>query len=353
MAALPPIPEMHRACQTRDPVYDGIFFLAVRTTGIFCRPTCPARKPRPANVEYFATAAECILAGYRACKRCRPLSANGAPPTWVRRLQKIIDDAPARRIRDDDLRRLGITPVRARRYFTLHHGMTFQAYHRARRLGAALRAIQKGNDMTTVAADHGFDSLSGFRDAFTRQFGRPPGAHDRADCLVTRQLESPVGPLTACASKTAICLLEFTDRRMLKTQFKTLQRRFDRPVLPGDNALLRQLARELAEYFAGRRRQFDVPLDAPGTPFQTSVWSRLLEIPYGETISYERLARDVGRPTAQRAVGRTNGDNRIAILIPCHRVVNKSGKLGGYGGGLWRKQFLLNLEQSTLGAALI
>src|SRR5262249_32136012 len=142
-----------------------------------------------------------------------------------------------------------------------------------------------------------------------------------------------------------ICLLEFTDRRALETQLATVRRRFACAMVPGEHDLLERLQDELDEYFAGTRTEFTVPLVYPGSPFQRQVWEQLLQIPYGETRSYEDVARAVGTPAGQRAVGMANGQNRIAIVIPCHRVVNKDGRLGGYGGGLWRKQFLLDLER--------
>jgi AraC family transcriptional regulator of adaptative response/methylated-DNA-[protein]-cysteine methyltransferase len=163
--------------------------------------------------------------------------------------------------------------------------------------------------------------------------------------IVTHVLESPIGPLALGANADAVCLLEFTDPKRLERQVEMMKRRFDCPVAPGDNRRLVQLRAELDTYFAGRLTDFTVPLVFPGTPFQESVWKALLKIPYGRTVSYEDLAHTVGVPNGQRAVGTANGQNRIAIVIPCHRVVNKSGKLGGYGGGLWRKEALLQLER--------
>jgi AraC family transcriptional regulator of adaptative response/methylated-DNA-[protein]-cysteine methyltransferase len=150
----------------------------------------------------------------------------------------------------------------------------------------------------------------------------------------------------AGATAEGVCLLEFSDRRMLETQFATLRQRFGRSVVPGNHAFLEQFKEELQCYFARTLTAFTVPLVYPGTPFQEAVWAGLREIPYGKTWSYDELARRVGRPGAQRAVGHANGQNRICIVLPCHRVVNKDGRLGGYGGGLWRKQFLLDLEQA-------
>jgi AraC family transcriptional regulator of adaptative response/methylated-DNA-[protein]-cysteine methyltransferase len=159
------------------------------------------------------------------------------------------------------------------------------------------------------------------------------------------ELESPLGPLVAGATAEGVCLLEFTDRGRRATQLQTVARRFGAAVVPGSSPHLDQLRSELEEYFAGRRRAFSVPLTVAGTEFEERVWGELKRIPYGETRSYEDLALALRRPGAQRAVGTANGRNRISIVIPCHRVVNKNGQLGGYGGGLWRKQALLDLER--------
>jgi AraC family transcriptional regulator of adaptative response/methylated-DNA-[protein]-cysteine methyltransferase len=338
---------MERAFLAGDATYDGIFFTAVRTTSIFCRPSCTARKPLAENVEYFSSASDALAAGYRPCKRCSPAEVNPRPPDWVERLIARIDESPDLRLKDADLRDSGIDPVRARRYFLSHYGVTFQAYCRARRMGKALDQIRRGADIDDVALGNGYESHSGFRDAFARTFGRPPGRSRESDCLVMTRIESPVGLLLAAANSEGLCLLEFTDRRMMEAQLATVRKRFSSAIIPGENRHTEILKEELERYFAGTLEQFSLPLIYPGTEFQMKVWSELLRIPYGETISYEELARRVSTTSAQRAVGHANGLNRLAIVIPCHRVVNKSGKLGGYGGGLWRKQFLLDLERRS------
>jgi AraC family transcriptional regulator of adaptative response/methylated-DNA-[protein]-cysteine methyltransferase len=161
--------------------------------------------------------------------------------------------------------------------------------------------------------------------------------------IVVAHVETPIGRLTAGAVHDGICLLEFPGGRA-RVEIHDLAQRLRATVADGSHEHLRRLARELDAYFAGRLRRFTVPLAAPGTAFEEAVWKHLLRIPYGETISYTELAARVGKPSATRAVGSANGRNRIAIVIPCHRVVNSNGKLGGYGGGLWRKQQLLELE---------
>ena len=342
--SLPPLDEMKQAFYHRDASYDGIFFVAVHTTGIFCRPTCPARKPKEENITFYATARDAIFSGYRPCKRCLPLAANGTPPDWIQTLIDRVEDEPARRIPDYELREMDIDPARARRYFFKHYGVTFQAYSRARRMGKALTQIRKGDSLDEVALGNGFESHSGFRDAFGRIFNTPPGKAENMDCIFTELIESPIGPLIAGATSEGVCLLEFSERRRLEKQFNVLRRRFALPILPGGNNHLEHLKQELTAYFNGALQNFTVPLLYPGSDFQVRVWDQLRRIPYGETRCYEDLAREIDSPKASRAVGTANGWNRIAILVPCHRVITKDGKLGGYGGGKWRKQWLLDLE---------
>ncbi len=344
---LPPRPVLLRALAKRDRSFEGLVFVAVRTTGIFCRPGCPARTSRPENVDFFATAREALFAGFRPCLRCRPLAPRDAPPEWLVTLLAAIESEPQRRWRDADLRARQLDPTRVRRWFVRQHGMTFQAYSRARRLGTALSELRRGHKLDAVALDHGFESHSGFRDAFARWFGAPPGRARRADCITFAWIESPLGPLIAAAVDEGLCLLEFTDRRMLEAQLKRLRRCFDRPALEGDHPHLAQLRRELAEYFAGTRQRFEVPLHAPGSDFEQRVWRELQRVPCGETRSYVELARAIGAPKAARAVGRANGMNRLAIVIPCHRVIRDDGSVGGYGGGKWRKERLLRLERGN------
>jgi AraC family transcriptional regulator of adaptative response/methylated-DNA-[protein]-cysteine methyltransferase len=345
MVQLPPATEMEHAYKNRDASYDGVFSLAVRSTGIFCRPSCPARKPHPRNVVYYPSAREAVFAGFRPCKRCHPLKAVGAIPDWVADLLKQVENDPSARFSDSFLRSIRMDPARARRFFLKTYGMTFQAYCRGRRLGKAFEQIRLGTDLDDVALGYGYESHSGFRDAFARAFGTSPGRSRNEDCIVAAWIESPLGPLLAGATSDGVCLLEFTDRRMIDAQFATLRKRFACAIVPGNNPHIKHLKKELSEYFKGTCKRFTVPLVYPGTEFQQKVWKQLLSIPYGKTVTYEDIARRIASPRAQRAVGHANGLNRIAIVIPCHRVVNKSGELGGYGGGVWRKRKLLDLEK--------
>ena len=342
---LPSVDEMLIAYQSRDTSYDGVFYLAARTTGVFCRPSCPARKPLPQNVEYFATPADALNAGYRPCKRCQPLNCEGQLPAWANQLIQVVEQNPNDRITDVDLQARGLNPTQVRRFFLKQYGLTFHAYARASRLGQAFTAIREGVDLDDVVLDYGYESHSGFREAFSQLFGEPPGRSREQDCITVTWLASPLGPLIAGATDQGICLLEFTDRQRLESQFVTLQRRYKCTIVPGQHEHLTQLQVEFQQYFTGERQSFNVPLDYLGTPFQCRVWDALLSIPYGETRSYQQIAEQISVPNATRAVGRANGDNRLAILIPCHRLVGKDGQLRGYGGGLWRKHLLQALER--------
>ncbi len=345
---LPAHDEMVRAMLERDTTYDGVFYTCVKTTGIFCRPACTARKPKPKNIEFHASVRDCLLAGYRPCLRCKPLDVTGDAPNWLDQLIAKVEDSPSSRMTDQDLQQMGVSSYAVRRYFQRNFGFTFQAYHRARRMGLALKFIQAGGSDLRAAMDHGFESLSGFRDAFQKTFGVTPMTSQGVACIMTRTIDTPVGPMVACATDEGVCLLEFADRRAFQKQVETLKRRLGGVMVPGINDHLEQLQLQLQEYFLNERTLFTVPLIAPGTDFQKQVWDQMLNIPMGQTLSYEKLATNIDRAGAQRAVGRASGDNRLAILIPCHRVVRSDGSLCGYGGGLWRKHFLLNLERTTM-----
>lgn len=340
--------EMLAAFLTRDAAYDGLFVTAVRTTGIFCRPTCPARRPRPENVDFFTTSRDALAAGFRPCRRCRPMEPAGSAPEWLSPLLEAVDSEPERRWTEADLEERGLDPDRVRRWFRKEHGMSFHAYGRARRLGLALGRIQHGAVVTDAAFDSGYSSLSGFNEAFRKLLGEAPREASSRRLVTLTRILTPLGPMVAGATEQALCLLEFTDRRMLETQLKRIRRQLDCSFVPGSTAVLDRFAKELEAYFAGKLTRFTTPLDTPGTEFQQSVWKELLKIPYGKTVSYGQVARAIGQPSSVRAVAAANGDNRIAIVIPCHRVIGSDGKLTGYGGGLWRKQRLLDLERGQL-----
>jgi AraC family transcriptional regulator, regulatory protein of adaptative response / methylated-DNA-[protein]-cysteine methyltransferase len=342
---LPPAATMYRALVNRDPSFEGIFFVGVRTTGIFCRPTCSAKKPARENVDFFSTPVEALHDGYRPCLRCRPMDPGQRPPELVERLRAEVERAPGGRLTDKELAALSIDPSTARRQFKRHFGMTFQAYHRARRMGLALREVQRGGRVEEARNGSGFESASGFREAFTRIFGDSPRAAKDRSCLFAERIDTPLGTMLAVADDAGLRLLEFTDRRALERELPILRRRLRTNVVPGEHRHLEAIRKQLRDYFSGERLDFDVPLAPVGSEFQMRTWDLLRSIPVAETRSYSWMAQRLGTAGGQRAVGRANGTNMIAIVIPCHRVIRADGSLCGYGGGLWRKKWLLDHER--------
>lgn len=339
---------MYRAVERRDSHYEGVFFTGVKTTGIFCRPTCRAKRPRPENVEFFRDAQAALSGGYRPCRLCRPMEASGPMPSLVERLHRAVETG-TERLTEKDLIALGIEPATARRQFKAYHGMTFQAYQRARRLGQALRGVQQGQSVIMAQLDQGYNSGSGFRGAFARVFGRPPRSVGREQtCLLARRLNTPLGTMLALADDSGLRMLEFEDRRGLAQELVALKLQLHCAIVPGDHAILEETARQVARYFSGTSLNFDVPLAPVGSVFQRQVWEALRTIPPGQTRSYAALAKQLGRAGAARAVGRANGTNMLALVIPCHRVIRGDGTLCGYAGGVWRKQRLLEHERKFM-----
>ena len=340
--------EKYDAIGKKETFYEGVFITAVKTTGIFCRPSCRARKPTRENVIFYDTTQEALQNGYRPCKVCKPMEKLDETPEYIKEIINELHQNPYLKIKDFDLRQRGIEPSQISRWFKKHHNITFHAYHRQLRINSAFNSINSGNSVTDSAFNSGYESLSGFNDSYRSIFGGPPSSTEEKTVLNIVRFTSPVGPMFACASKKGICLLEFTDRRMLETEFKDLRKRLNAVILPGDNPHLDHVQTELQEYFAGKRKEFTVPLHTPGTDFRKSVWKILQEIPYGETRSYKEQAIAFGNPKAVRAVASANGHNRIAIIIPCHRVIGSDGSLTGYGGGLHRKKWLLDRENGNI-----
>ena len=342
---LPSFETMYRALVNRDPSFEGIFFVGVRTTGIFCRPTCTAKKPARENVDFFATPSEALHGGYRPCLRCHPMDPGKRPPKLIERLRAEVERAPGGRVTDKELAAMAIDPSTARRQFKRHYGMTFQAYHRARRLGLALREVRRGGRVDEAKNGSGFESASGFREAFTRTFGDPPTSARTRSCLFAERIETPLGGMIAVADDEGLRLLEFADRRAMERELSILRRRLHTNVVPGQHRHLDAIRSQLADYFSGKNLEFDIPLAPVGSPFQLRAWKILCSIPLGETRSYSWMAKRLGDVEMRRAVGRANGENMMCIIIPCHRVIRADGTLCGYGGGLWRKKWLLDHER--------
>ena len=350
MVRLPSIRVMQDAFARKDPAFDGTFFAAVKTTGIFCRPVCRAKPARRENLEFFATAQAALRAGFRPCKLCKPLEATH-PPALVQRLLELVEQKPGR-VSERDLREMGVEPSTARRQFRATFKMTFSQWQRSRRVGDGIRKIHNGENMTTAQLTAGFESSSGFRDAVAKVF--PSGdARDGTTLLTADWLSTPLGPMLAVASEGGIVMLDFVDKSGFDSVALRMRRKLkNAAIVPGKHRYLSLLKQQIGEYFAGARQEFTVPLAPQGSNFELGVWNYLRSIPYGKTRSYGQQARAIGKPSASRAVGAANGRNDISILIPCHRVIGAGGSLVGYGGGLERKKWLLNHERQAVGEEL-
>ncbi len=321
-------------------------FRADKSSGTFCLPDCTKAPGKGRGGRSFESTRDALAAGFRPCKTCSPLLTGIADPAWLVPLMSEVEADPGRRWHDHDLEMMNLDPDMVRRWFVANHGFTFHAYTRLRRLGAALKQIQHGEPVDQAVLASGYDSESGFREAFAQVFGNPPSAVDRESSIWINRIATPLGSMIMGVHDSGLCLLEFAERRMLDTQLKRLSQRMGRVFLPGEHPLMEQVKQQLDAYFNGSLRSFTLPLQAPGTVFQEAVWQELRAIPYGETRSYSQVAAQIGHADAVRAVGRANGDNRIAIIIPCHRVVGSGGEPTGYGGGIWRKEYLLAMEQA-------
>ena len=326
----------------KDKSYDGVFFVGVLTTAIFCRPGCPARVPNPENCRYYDSAAQALKAGYRACKKCHPASHSAQDGPLVKRLISLVENDPAKVWREGDLKAIGIDPSTARRQFKRRFDMSFTAYARARRLALGLKTLAEGGDMIEAQLASGYESESGFRKAFGDTFGIAG-----TETLYVDWIETPYGPMIAVAGNAALFLLEFTDRVKLDRQMQRVAKKNRVNIIAGRTAIHDKIADELKDYFAGTLTEFKTPLALTGTDFQKATWQALLRIPYGQTQSYADLAEAVGNPKGFRAVANSNANNGLALIVPCHRVIAKDGTLGGYAGGLKRKQNLLDMERQN------
>ncbi|WP_270996054.1 bifunctional transcriptional activator/DNA repair enzyme AdaA [Listeria seeligeri] len=325
--------------------YEGVFFVGVKTTGILCRPTCPAKKPLKANCEFFSTAKEALLASYRPCKRCEPLSNPTKMSPSVKLLVDAIEKNPEKKWTDKDFDGLSISANTARRQFQKQFGMTFIEYARSRRLGLAFKHIRNGDSIINAQIDSGYESGNGFRDAFSKTMGDVPHKTNGITILYSAWLETKLGSMLAISDDDHLLLLEFVDRKGLEMEIKKLRTRLKAAISPEKTDVIRQVEAELELYFDGELVDFKTPIRYIGSEFQQGVWDELRRIPMGETISYKVLAEKLGKPTASRAVARANGANQLSLIVPCHRVINSNGELGGYGGGLARKEWLIKHEK--------
>lgn len=336
---------LYEALLNRDPSYDGRYYVGVASTGIFCRLTCPARKPKRENCTFYQNVGDAMASGYRPCKRCKPTAPEAENDPIIQKLNQMMRNDPERRWSEQDVVDLGFDPSTVRRSFKRHFGVTFLELARQNRLRNGFTTLGGGGKVIEAQLDAGYDSPSAFRKAFSKLLGVAPSELAKEGLLKATWLETPLGNMIAVSDKKALHLLEFADRRALPTELKRLMKTTKGQIGIGRFEIIGQLAEELDRFFSMQSADFKTPLVMHGTAFTKEVWQQLRKIRAGQTTSYHQLAMEMGRPTATRAVARANGANQIAILIPCHRVIGANGDLTGYGGGLWRKQKLIELER--------
>ncbi|TMU87616.1 bifunctional transcriptional activator/DNA repair protein Ada [Bacillus sp. BHET2] len=340
--------EYYQALLKKRTEYEGIFYVGVKTTGVFCRPTCPARKPKFENCEFYETAQQALLASFRPCKRCKPLSHPNSVSEVVKKLVEAVEEHPEKRWKDKDFQDLSIDSSTARRQFKKRFGMTFVEYARARRMGIAMKQIRSGSMVLDAQLTTGYESSSGFRDAFSRIMGTSPALSQSNQVLKAAWIDTKLGPMIGISDEEALYLLEFVDRRGLELEVERLREKTKAAIIPGSTMPLCKIEEELRFYFNGESLEFHTPLHMIGSPFQRSVWEELQKIPSGETRSYTEVAESIGKPSAVRAVARANGYNQLAVVVPCHRVIRVNGDLAGYGGGIARKKWLIDHEKKMM-----
>lgn len=342
-----------QAVERRDRVQDGRFYFGVATTGVYCRPSCPARHPMRKNVRFFETPQEAESAGLRPCLRCRPLAAAGDPyAERVGELCRYIDLHAGEPMQLRDLaRRAGLSRFHLQRSFKAIAGVTPKQYLEAARV-RALKTTLKRAGVADAIYEAGFNSPSRVYERAGTRLGMTPGQYRRGGdgVIVTYAVSrSPVGLMMIGATDRGLCSVQFGDSR--EELLASLEREYPQALVepmrrPADPAF-RNWMDALNAHLAGRQPRLDLPLDIRATAFQMLVWDYLQSIPYGGVQSYSEVAKGIGRPKAVRAVARACAANRVAVVIPCHRVIRGTGELGGYRWGIARQRAILDRERSA------
>lgn len=334
--------EAWAAFERRDRTWDGRVFGAVKTTGIYCRPSCPARRPKRENVEFFPTAALAAKAGYRSCLRCLPDEVNREEIALEKAfaLLAAAEEAPSL---EDVAAAAGYSPHHFHRLFKRATGVTPAAYARSLRAKRAQDALAGEGRITDAIYDAGYSGPGRFYADAEKRLGMTPSAwRDGGRGAVIRwaTAQTDLGTMLVAATERGICRLSFDEDESM------LARRFPKAEIAHGGPEMAELVARTVSAVNAPEKPHDLPLDVQGTAFQEAVWRELTRIPPGETRTYAQIAAAVGRPAAVRAAGTANGDNAVAVLIPCHRVIRTDGTLGGYAYGLERKARLLEREKA-------
>ena len=336
------------AVLARDSAHDGEFFFAVTSTGVYCRPSCPAKRPRRENVALFRRPEEAEKAGFRACLRCRPRSASGNPQVdAVKSICRYIEQHLDEPVTLDRLgSAFGMSPFHLQRTFKKAVGITPRAYADSCRMKLLKQNLQTGKSVTHALYDAGYSSSSRLYERTASQLGMTPDKYRRGAIAATIRYtftDSPLGRMLVAATEKGICAIQFADTDDELTE--GLKREFPFAVRKRDDESMQVWTKALLSQMEGQKLNRSLPLDIQATAFQRRVWAHLQSMPFGTTQSYGEVAKAIGRPTAARAVARACATNPVAVAIPCHRVVREDGGMGGYRWGVQRKETLLQLEQ--------
>jgi AraC family transcriptional regulator of adaptative response/methylated-DNA-[protein]-cysteine methyltransferase len=342
--------ERWQAVLSRDSRLDNEFVFAVRSTGVYCRPSCPARRPLRENVQFFTFPEDAEEAGYRPCLRCHPrgTSVPGHQSDLVRDACQAIDES-SEPVRLADLgAQLGVSPAHLQRTFKRVMGVTPRQYAESVRASRFKQQVRDGDSVTGAMYVAGYGSSSRLYESASHTFGMTPASYRRGGegaTIAYTILDCPLGRLLVAATDRGICAVSLGDSD--EALYAELAGEYPAAGLHRDDAGLGEWAGAIVRYMDGAQAYLDLPLDIAATAFQLRVWEELRAIPYGATRSYSEIARRLGEPGAARAVAQACAHNRVALLIPCHRVVREGGDPGGYRWGTWRKERLLNAERAA------
>ncbi len=348
-AQLPEEETCWQAVVERDSRFDGVFYFGVRSTGIYCRPICPARRPRRDQVTFFTSKAKAQAAGFRPCRRCRPDDESPeARALLAEQARHLLDQAESPLTLSALARQVGASPSHLQRVFKAAVGLSPRAYFANRRLERFKSQVKAGQDVTTALYEAGFGSSSRLYEDARQTLGMTPGEYrngGKGMQVRFTTFESRLGWVLMAATRYGVCKVSFgKDDADLEGQ---LVAEFPKAERTRDDAGLSAWSGMLAAYLQGSQKQIDLPLDAQGTAFQHKVWAALRQIPYGQTRTYAQLAQSINQPAAVRAAARACATNPVAVVTPCHRIVRSDGGLGGYRWGLERKKQLLESEKAT------
>ena len=348
-----------QAVQNRDRAEDGRFYFGVVTTGVYCRPSCPARMPLRRNIRFFESPADAERAGLRPCLRCHPLAVRGADPSTdrIQQLCRFIDAHSDTELRSGDLeQRAGMSLYNFQRSFKAIVGVTPKQYVEARRIEKLKGGLRTAKDVTAAVYDAGYGSSSRVYERADTRLGMTPKQYRQGGHNVTityTTVNSPLGLLMIGATDRGLCFVQFGENA--DGLLASLRREYPaatlEPMREPRDPLFDKWVEALNRHLDGNQPRLDLPLDIRATAFQMRVWNYLQSIPYGEVQSYSEVAAAIGAPNAARAVARACASNRTAIVIPCHRVIRGTGELGGYRWGLARKRALIDRERK-LGQAV-